>query len=132
MLSTALGLSACASWSPLLDPTDNVDYLARALRAENTVREQIWRGTVPSGGSDEAMLRRALMQSVPGHSGYDASAAEGALQSLIDDAPAADITSIARLRLAELKADQACRQEVTQLKQRLTRVVEIERKLNGH
>lgn len=131
MLSATLGLSACASWSPLLDPTGEVDYLTRALRADNAAREQMWRGTVPSRGSEEAMLRRALMQSIPGHSGYDASAAEGALQTLIDDAPPGT-ASIARLRLAELQADQACRQEVTQLKQRLTRVVEIERKLNGH
>jgi hypothetical protein len=131
MLSAALMVSGCASWSPIVDPTGNIDYLVRALRADASSREQMWRGTVPSGGSEEARLRRALMQSVPGHTGYEPAAAESALQRLADDG-SGDIASVARLRVAEMKADQACRQEVTQLRQRLSRVVDIERKLHGN
>ncbi len=145
MLSAAMSLSACSTvrdwtvhdWGVLRDDSpDYLEYLTRAMTAEGGTRESMWRAAQNAGRSQSAALRRALMQSVPGHSGYDPMTAETSLQSLLNDQPAADITAVAKLRLAELKtegrATAECRQEVGQLKARLSQVVDIERKLNSN
>jgi hypothetical protein len=138
MLSATVMLSACSSWPLMTESTsDHLDFFARALSADPQKRESMWRDASRSSHrSQGAALDRALLQSVPGHSGYDPNAAESALQALIDDGPPAAIDSIARMRLAELKTELRgvgeCRQENAQLKQRLSRVVDIERKLNSN
>ena len=43
----------------------------------------------------------------------------------------ADVASVARLRLAQMHENADLRREVAELKQRLARVVDIERRLNG-
>jgi hypothetical protein len=137
MLSATVTLSACAGW-PLLteSTTDHLDFFARALSADPQKRESMWRDASRASRSQGAALDRALLQSVPGHSGYDPNAAESAFQALIDDGPPAAVDSVARMRLAQLRAESRavaeCRQENAQLKQRLTRVVDIERKLNSN
>lgn len=139
MLSVGASLSACGVF-PLRTQSvgDHVDFLARALTADGQAREALWRNAPPASRSQDAALDRALLQSVPGHSGYDPQAAEAGLKDLINDGPPPALESLARLRLAEIKtegrATVECRQENAQLKQRLSRVVDIERKLNsdGH
>ncbi len=144
MLSAMLAVSGCSSWSSFSipdirdDSRGHVDFLSRALVADGSARESMWRNTQPGKRSQDAQLRRALMQSVPGHSGYDPGAGEAALQLLLNEDPPSDIIAVARMRLAQLRTElrgaAECRQEVGQLKQRLSRVVNIERKLNqnGH
>jgi len=140
MLSAAMATSACTTvqdWGMLRDDSpDYLEYLSRALTAEGSTRESMWRAAQGAGRSQSASLRRALMQSVPGHSGYDPASAETSLQSLLNDQPASDVAAVAKLRLAELKTEgrsaAECRQEVGQLKARLSQVVDIERKLNSN
>lgn len=141
MLSAAMSLSACATGGFHLRSdrsSDHVELLARALSADAQTREKMWRDAAPATRSQSAALDRALLQSVPGHSGYDPNAAESALVALLNDLPPDDLEWVARMRLAELRtetrAGTECRQENAQLKQRLSRVVDIERKLNrnGH
>jgi hypothetical protein len=138
LLSATLALSGCAQWGGLKirdDSRDHVEFLAQALAADTSAREQMWRNARLGGNSQNAQLRRALLQSVPAHSGYDPAASESALQGLVDSDPTTDAAAVARLRLAVLKTDvrsaAECRQEVTQLRQRLSQVVDIERKLNA-
>lgn len=127
-------LAGCASWMPRSAAAAHADLLTQALSADPQRREQIWRGVRAGGLSAAAQLDKALMQSVPGHSGYDPAAAESALQEILDGRPSADVASTARLRLTELRTElrgsSECRQEVSDLRQRLARVVEIERRLN--
>jgi len=140
MLSAALGLSACSAMDGLHlrsdRSSDHVELLARALAGDAQTREKMWRDAEPASQSQSAALDRALLQSVPGHSGYDPNAAESGLAALINDMPPSDLEWVARMRLAELKtegrATAECRQENAQLKQRLSRVVDIERKLNSN
>lgn len=137
VLSLGLAASGCASWHlRSLIGTDHIDFLTRALAADAQTRETWWRNAPPAKQSQGAALDRALLQSVPGHSGYDPMAAESALNSLINEQMPSDMEAVARLRLAELKTERhaaaECRQENAQLKQRLSRVVEIERKLNSN
>jgi hypothetical protein len=76
-------------------------------------------------------LRVALLQSVPHHSGYDPARAREQLDALASRSPASrDVAMVARLRLAEMGETAACRSEATELRARLSRVVDIERRLN--
>ncbi len=99
------------------------------MNARPERREALWRATRNSDGSQDNELRIALMQSLPDHSGYDPAAARRRLQNLLAHEPQADVAGIARLRLAELKTADACSDEQTLLRQRLAKMVEIERTL---
>jgi hypothetical protein len=127
-----VALGGCASWSQQLGTIDHVDFLAQALEADGRAREQLWRDYGGAAGSDDAQLRAALLQSLPDHSGYDPVAARARLDALAVKQPGStDVASVARLRLAQLSDDNDCRREVAELKQRLARVVDIERRLNN-
>lgn len=124
-------LGGCATWSQHLTAVDHLGFLTQALGADPGGREALWRSAAGGGGSDDAQLRIALLQSLPNHSGYDAAAARLRLDALASKNPASiEVTSVARLRLAEMSETAECRAEVTELKQRLARVVDIERRLN--
>ena len=110
---------------------DHVDFLAQAMATDGRGREQLWRDYAHGDGSDDAQLRTALLQSLPDHSGYDPIEARARLDALAVKRPGSvDVGSVARLRLAQLQGDGDCRREVAELKQRLARVVDIERRLN--
>ena len=130
MLSALLG--GCSAWSSRPTAVDHLDFLTQALEADGRAREQLWRQYDGSDGSDDAQLRAALLQSLPDHSGYDPVAARARLEALATKQPgSADVASVARLRLAQFSDDNVCRREVAELKQRLARVVDIERRLNN-
>lgn len=110
---------------------DHVDFLVHALEADGRGREQLWRDYASGDGTDDDQLRAALLQSLPDHSGHDPAQARARLDALAVKRPGSvDVASVARLRLAQLQGDGDCRREVTELKQRLARVVDIERRLN--
>jgi hypothetical protein len=130
-LALSAALAGCASWSERLTAVDHVDFLVQALESDGRGREQLWRDYASGDGSDDAQLRAALLQSLPDHSGYDPIQARSRLDALAVKRPGSvNVASVARLRLAQMHGDGDCRREVSELKQRLARVVDIERRLN--
>lgn len=124
MLSAAI--SGCAFTPGFADLDDPVQYLTTALNAGHERRESLWRAARRSDGSRDGELRAALMQSLPGHSGYEPGTAERRLQSLAAHAPDSDVAEVARLRLAEMKVDGQYREDAVVLQHRLDELVEIE------
>jgi hypothetical protein len=127
-------LSACAL-QPLLQDlggTSEVEYLTRALKASPTARRTLWNAARDHDGTPEAQLRLAVMQSLPGHDGYDPGAAKRRLQSLSGPGRPPDVSMVARLRLAELRDDAICQGEIGKLQERLSQIVDIERSLYGN
>ena len=131
LLALSALLGGCASWSSRLTAVDHLEFLTQALEADGRAREQLWRQYEGSEDSDDARLRAALLQSLPDHSGYDPATARTRLDALAVKPGSDDVASVARLRLAQLSDDNDCRREVAGLKQRLARVVDIERRLNN-
>lgn len=125
-------MGGCASWSSRhLSAVDHIAFLSQALQSDPKGRELMWRELSVDERSDDAELRSALLQSVPGHSGTDLTVARQRLDALAVKNPASlEVASLARLRLAQLTENSQCRDEVAELKQRLARVVDIERRLN--
>lgn len=109
---------------------DHLDYLMRALTAEPAEKEKLWQSALQEPTGEEATLHRALLRSVAGHGAYDPVAAEVELQALLAQSPAADVATVARARLEDLRAANACRHEVEVLKRRLSKVADIEKRLD--
>jgi hypothetical protein len=110
---------------------DHIEFLAQALQSDAPGRDAMWRDLVNKDRSDDSELRAALLQSVPGHAGYDVAAARTRLDALAAKNPGSlEVASVATLRLSQLNEGAQCRDEVAALKQRLARVVDIERRLN--
>jgi hypothetical protein len=134
VLLLALALGGCALGSLRLqrgqDAAEHLEFLVEALTADSQRRESLWQATLKENPGEDASLRRALLRSVPGHSGYDLAAAEADLQALLAQSPSADVAPVARARLEDLRATNACRAEVDQLKRRLSKVADIERRLD--
>lgn len=136
---SVLLLPACGTWRlPLGSGTaapsemDHVRFLTAALEADSSAREALWKMAATSGKSDDSDLRVALLQSIPGHPAYDPVAARDRLQQLVARPTAsASVVAVARLRLAQTQQDAATAAEIAQLKQRLARVVEIEKRQSG-
>ncbi|MGH8480916.1 MAG: hypothetical protein ACRES8_00465 [Nevskiaceae bacterium] len=125
-------LAGCAAWFPQkYAAEDHVAFLTQALGADAKGREAMWRNYGAGNGSEAEQLRVALLQSLPHHSGYDPAAARERLDTLATRTPASfDVAVVARLRLAEMGETAECRTETAELRQRLSRVVDIERRLN--
>lgn len=136
MFGISLALGGCANWPSLRpDVIDHVEYLSQALAADAREREALWKAAPATDASEGARLHVALLQSIEGHSGYDPAAARQRLEALAASAPGSvDVATVARLRLAQLNESTECRSEVADLRQRLSRVVDIEKRMNrnGH
>jgi hypothetical protein len=128
----SLALAGCASWSSRsYTALDHLAFLNQALEADARARETLWRDQAGAAPSEHQQLRVALLQSLPHHSGYDAAAARAQLDALAARNPGSrDVAAVARLRLAELGESAECRSEATELRARLARVVDIERRMN--
>lgn len=127
-------LAGCAG-SPWLsprwsDPAPHLEYLVRAQTAAPEEREAMWQAAVREPPGEVATLHRALLRTVGGHSGYDLAAAEIELQGLLSQSPPADIAPVARARLEDLHAANGCRTEVENLKRRLSKVADIEKRMD--
>ena len=129
LLALSALLGGCSAWSSRPTAVDHLEFLTQALGADGRASEELWRQIELADGSDDAQLRAALLQSLPDHSGYDLAAARARLEALAAQPGQASVASVARLRLAQLSDDNDCRREVAELKQRLARVVDIERRL---
>jgi hypothetical protein len=87
-----------------VDASDHLEYLVRALTADTQQRESLW----------QAALKEP----------------EAELQDLLSHSPNADVAPVARARLEDLHLVNGCRQEVEGLKRRLSKVADIERRLD--
>jgi hypothetical protein len=132
VLTLSVALGGCAAWSSrFYTGSDHLAFLSQALEADPRAREALWRGLAGGEPTEDRQLRIALLQSLPHHSGYDPAAARAQLDVLATRKPASrEVTAIARLRLAELDESAECRTETTELRARLARVVDIERRMN--
>ena len=109
---------------------DHLEFLVKALTADSGRRETMWQATLKEPPGEDSSLHRALLRTVPGHSGYDVVAAETELQALLAQSPSADVAPVARARLEDLRAANGCRHEVEALKKRLKKVADIEQRLD--
>ena len=129
LLAATLALSGCAVLLPWeRTARGHADFWAEALAADAAAREHLWKQTLLGERDDDRVLRTALMQSLPGHLGSDMRSAERTLRALAERR--SDVGVLARLRLAELGEGRECREETTELKRRLSKVVDIERTLD--
>lgn len=97
-------------------------------------REALWRELRRTRESGDTAVKLALLQSLPGHSGYDPGTARRRLSAISYGGDSED-AALARLRLAEmaeLGTVEDCRAEVRDLQQRLDKIVDIERSLDGN
>lgn len=136
LMALLLSLGGCATqagpgWSlPLGQGPAPVEFLAQALQAGPAKRESMWQSVRNEEFSAEQQLRRALMQSLPQHSGYEPAAAQRQLRKLAARPLASELRALARLRLLQLEDGGQCQAEVRRLRQRMADVVDIERELN--
>lgn len=129
--SVALGGCVLLPGTQSYSVRDHIDFLSEAIDADGRARENLWRQNSGGDGSDDALLRAALLQSLPNHGGYDLAAARQKLDALASKAPVSlAVASVARLRLSQLGEVAECRTEVQDLKRRLSQVVDIERRMN--
>lgn len=112
------------------DTGSHLEYLTQAMNTPAAQREAMWRAAVEEPASAEATLHRALLRTVSGHSGHDLVAAEAELQQVLASSPSSDIAPVARARLEDVRAMNACRQEADGLKRRLAQVADMERRLD--
>src|SRR6267142_3462184 len=101
-----MALSACTTWGPFVHGggPDPLSDLADVLASDPASREALWLAARKDNATPRAQLHTALLQSVPGHSGFDPGAAEHSLQALLSTEAPTDVATAARARLAELKA----------------------------
>jgi hypothetical protein len=138
VLAAPLALGACASlqWPDFMRsdrevaPSSPADYLLRALTVDAAGREAMWQAAEHESPGESASLHRGLLRSIPGSSLYDPAAAETALQELVAHNPSSDVALVARARLEDLHAINACRGDVENLKRRLSKVADIEKRLD--
>lgn len=130
-----LALGACAdlrlpAFMQSESASSPADYLLKALTTDTAGREALWQAAEHESAGEQASLHRALLRSVPGSTLYDPVAAEAALQELVAHNPSADVALVARARIEDLHAVNACRGDVENLKRRLSKVADIEKRLD--
>ena len=120
------------SWPLSRDPArlPPADYLVRALTADAAGREELWQAAEHESAGELASLHRGLLRSIPGTTVYDPVAAETALQEIVSQKPSPDVALVARARIEDLHALNACRGDVENLKRRLSKVADIEKRLD--
>lgn len=140
-ISALLLLSGCEIWpwkkasvtdTPTLVVHASLVFLDRAASGSAAARKQMWAALPAEAASDDDQLRRALLQTFPGHRGYALDAGISKLQQLRDFEHQPEIARLARLRLATLDEQMECRAQREQLQKRLDRIIEIERALQGN
>ncbi|NGY04629.1 hypothetical protein [Solimonas terrae] len=116
-------------------PSDDVQTpleMFAVASSQPVKREALWRSVQHEQDSGDAALKTALLQSLPGHSGYDPDTARRRLNAISYSKNSED-AALARVRLTEIgngSADDDCRNEVRDLQQRLDKIVDIERSLD--
>jgi hypothetical protein len=81
---------------------------------------------------DRSAWRVAMLRSLPGASESESpEASQEALRALLKRGLRDEEEALTRIRVSELGQSQACRAEATELRMRLSRIIEIERDM-GH
>ncbi len=109
---------------------NDIQYLQTALEATPLQRLQMWKALPEQPRKPDGQMKKALLQSVPGHPAYDPDAARASLTLLADQHPR-DYGVLARTRLAEMRVLQNCHTQVLGLQKQLDAVADIERELGG-
>ena len=131
VLSAILLTTACAQLPPAAghlgaagarwgETNPHLQFLIRIHAGSAAERESMWRALKGSGKNGEVTeFRLALLQSVEGHSGHQPLQAESRLRTLLQKKPSAEIASVARLRLLELRNERQQRAATTELEAEL-------------
>ena len=142
----ALLLSGCAilgSWAwpwerdaappalPLPSLSNHLQMISAILDGDAERRQQLWFIHGPREQPAHERLYKAVLRSVPGHPGHNPVLADQQLQQIAADPEHPDLALLARIRLHGLREVGAAGAEVRTLKQRLERIVEIERAMGG-
>lgn len=114
-----------------VSPVDELEFLGRAEDGSPSEYAAMWKETLAAPRSQERSLRIALLQSVPGHAGYDPAEAQRKLRSLIAQSPPAGMAAVARMRLDELNSREQCMAQTHELQHQLAKVVDIERQIDA-
>lgn len=143
-LLLALSLSGCASlkdtawpWQrdatrpqpAMPDPSlaNHLQVLTAIITGDSERRQQLWFIHGHRNEPAHERLYTAVLRSVPGHKGFNPVLADQELQQLAEGLESPDLAQLARTHLHFLRKEQALSAEVRLLKQRLNRIVEIER-----
>lgn len=129
VVASAWSLAACSQW-PLVMGTpahEHLDFLSHAMKATPAAREALWRENGVHGNTQETVLRRALLLSIPGSARYNPAKAENELRALLEPGVPIELASVARARLEAMQDEGECRDRVEVLKNRLSKIADIER-----
>lgn len=126
-LSGTLALSACAHVLPveLQSAPPEVQFMAKALEADEDERQQLWerlRESEPGRLTEEqSRLRKALLRSMPGHDGYSPELAKDELHIMWTTSGSGMVRNLASIRLSVLK----------EIEERLSSIADIERQMSN-
>lgn len=126
----ASGCSTLNFRSPLEPQETPLAFMARAAAASPAMRESIWRSLRSPNTDPDYATKLALMQSLPSHSGYDPATAQRRLRAITAREPQTQAGLLARIRVAEIGERGAREAEISDLQQRLAKIVDIERSLD--
>lgn len=129
MLGSAVLLACgCAPLAPLPQQAQRSDALAYWSRAVDADAGK--RGALLSEAQRaKSSWKLAMLRSLPGSEARDADDSRAELRALLRLGLPEDEAALARLRLAELDQVQACYADVSELRGRLGRIVDIERQI---
>ena len=103
-------------------------WWSRVVEATPAQREVMLR----NARQDRSAWRVAMLRSLPGASESESpEASQEALRALLKRGLRDEEEALTRIRVSELGQSQACRAEATELRMRLSRIIEIERDM-GH
>ena len=133
ILGVCIGLQTGCALGPVTpaSPVDALEFLGRAEDGGPAEYAAMWKETLAAPRSQDRILRIALLQSVPGHAGYDPAEAQRKLGALIAQNPPAGMAAVARMRLDELKSREQCLAQTRELQHQLAEVVDIERQIDA-
>ena len=131
VLSLVWPLTGCAVADSLgIKHEEPASFVVEAMRASPVQRERLWKRHRSESRSEFGLLRIAVLESLPSHSGYNPDQADRDLRKLANLASDGEIRSIAQLRRIELDSQQDCLKNQAALQSRLDQIVDIERKLD--
>jgi hypothetical protein len=129
MLSSVVALmSGCA---PIVPPpeaaprSEALAYWSRAVDADAGRRSAM----INEAQRSKSAWKLAMLRSLPGNEKRDPESSRTELRALLRQGLGADEAALTRLRLAELEQAQACNADVSDLRGRLSRIVDIERQI---
>lgn len=105
--------------------SDALAYWARAVGADASKRGAL----IADAQRAKASWKLAMLRSLPGSQSRDAATSRAELRSLLRQGLPEDEAALTRLRIAELDQMGTCEADVDDLRDRLGRIVDIERQI---